>query len=74
MTEKERKHRILEALEREFDPAMAAATTQMSCQIEAVPGLVCEGQAITRMDEVVRADLNEYRERAVFTYTAQRRQ
>ena len=64
---------ILDALEQMIDPAMQPAPMQMACQIEAFPGLACEGQTITRMDEVVRGDLNEYLERTVCTHTTQRR-
>lgn len=64
---------VLEAMEQVIDPMMEPAPTQMACEVEAVPGLTCDGQTITRMDEVVRGDLNEYRERTVFTHTVQRR-
>ena len=64
---------ILDALEKVIDPAMEPAPMQMTCQIEAFPGLACDGQIITRMDEVVRGDLNEYLERTVCTHTTQRR-
>ena len=44
----------------------------MACQIEAVAGVKAEGQVLTRMDEVVRADQNRYRERAVYARVIRR--
>ena len=60
------------ALEREFDPTLDSRDPVMECQVEAVPGLACEGQIVTRMDEVVRGDLNQYLARTVYTCTVRR--
>ena len=64
---------LKEALENYFDPYTPQCLDHMECQIEVLPGETYAGQAITRMDEVVRGDLNEYRERTVYTHSVQRR-
>ena len=47
-----------------FDRTKKKRPEYMECQIEATEGMP-DGRLITRMDEVVRADLNQYQERAV---------
>lgn len=61
-----------EAVESYYDPGLKARTASMACQIEAVPGVKAAGQVLTRMDEVIRADRNEYRERTVYARVIRR--
>jgi len=60
-----------EAVEHYFDPAVKTQPAYMECQIEANHD-VRDGRLITRMDEVIRADLNQYRERAIRVRMVQR--
>ena len=60
-----------EAVERYFDPAVKERSSHMECQIEADSDTQ-SGRLITRMDEVVRADLNVYRERSIRVRMVQR--
>ena len=62
---------IDEAVEGYFDPAVKTWSEHMECQIEADPD-ARNGRLIARMDEVIRADLNQYRERAVRVRMVQR--
>lgn len=64
---------LRDALERYCDVHMAYPGEYAECQIEAVPGETFGGQVITRMDEVVRGDLNQYQERVVCTHVVKRR-
>ena len=64
---------LMEALENYYDPHLSMRADYLECQIEALPGETFAGQVITRMDEVVRGDLNQYRERAVYTHSVQGR-
>lgn len=65
---------IIEALEDYGDSKLEQRQNRMMCQADIVPGLDIDGQIITRMDEVVRGDLNEYQEREVYSFSVQRRQ
>lgn len=64
---------IIEALEDYSDPNLETRQTRMSCQVDLIPGLDFDGQVITRMDEVIRGDLNAYHEREVYCFSVQRR-
>ena len=61
-----------DAVESYWDPGLKERSASMACQIEAVAGVKAEGQVLTRMDEVVRADQNRYRERAVYARVIRR--
>ncbi|MGX8705065.1 MAG: type I-E CRISPR-associated protein Cas5/CasD [bacterium] len=61
-----------EAVEAYWEPALKERSATMACQIEAIDGVKAEGQLLTRMDEVVRADLNQYRERVVYARVMRR--
>ena len=63
---------IEEALRKYFDPHVSKRAETMACQVEAVPGVESSGQIITKMDEVVRADVNHYGERTIYAYSVQR--
>ena len=63
---------VADALSQEYDVHLRNRSIDMACQVEALPGMPCGGQVLTRMDEVVRSDLNEYRERTVYSYSVQR--
>lgn len=65
---------ILEALEDYGDAVSEKYQNRMTCQADRVPGLDIDGQIVTRMDEVIRGDLNEYQEREVYSFSVQRRQ
>lgn len=60
-----------EAVERYFDEGLTGRAQRMECQIEAI-GDHQNGRLITRMDEVIRADLNQYRERSIRVRTVRR--
>lgn len=60
-----------EALRRHFDQSLDRCSEYMECQIEAVSE-ARDGRLIARMDEVVRADLNQYRERSVQVLSVKR--
>lgn len=62
-----------EAVEQYYDVHLKDRAAYMACQIEASAAERREGQALMRMDEVIRADLNEYRERAVYARAVRRR-
>ena len=64
---------LKDALEQYYDPNLLSGVDFMECQIEAMPGETYAGRDITRMDEVVRGDLNDYRERVVHTCSVRRR-
>ena len=61
-----------EAVECCFDAGLKARSASMPCQIEAIPGVKAECQLLTRMDEVVCADQNQYHERVVYARVVQR--
>lgn len=64
---------VMDALEKYYDGQLKARDERMAYQIEASPDIARKGQVITRMDEVVRADLNIYRERVVYAAHVSRR-
>lgn len=61
-----------EAVQSYYDPELKGRSYSMLCQIEAMSAAKTEGQLLTRMDEVVRADQNQYRERMVYARVIQR--
>lgn len=58
-----------DAMEHYFDPGLPNRAKYMECQIESTASIRREGQILTRMDEVIRADMNEYRARTVYART-----
>ena len=60
-----------EAVRKHFDPLAPQPAEYMECQIEGASGVI-GGRVVTRMDEVARADLNQYREREVCAFTLRR--
>lgn len=59
-------------LEKHYGTMPEGRAAYMACQVEMTPGCTQEGQKLSRMDEVVRADLNQYQERTVYAYRVKR--
>ncbi len=63
---------IVEALEHYFDEAIKDRSDLMECEIEMSNVDSSSGRLASKMDEVIRADLNQYAERSIWIRTIKR--